>query len=92
MRDTLLATLSRPQLFELLAWFYLSALGLATYKSDLNKLDLNFIRSIAIERDAILNLVLLLFSGGRLNNSKDLLPRLERLYSDKLTEIIAAKG
>ena len=31
VKDSLLTCLSRDQLYELLAWFYLSALGLASY-------------------------------------------------------------
>ena len=43
---------------------------------------------MAIERDAILNLTLLLFGM----NSKDVLPRLENLYSEKTTESFACNG
>ena len=88
VRDTLLTVLSRAQLFDLLSWFYLSACGLATYQTETETLDLKFFRTIATERDAILNLTLLLFGM----NSKDVLPRLESLFSQKMTEIFANQG
>ena len=61
---------------------------MATYQAETETLELKFFRTIATERDAILNLTLLLFGM----NAKDVLPRLEGLFSQKITEIFANQG
>ena len=73
--------MDQSQIYEMLVCLYLSMTRSANYRE--NQLILQLNRTVATERDALLNLFLMLCPDSI---SKLMLPRLEKLYSNKLSE------